>query len=49
MPVPSYKRPYGNIGYNSHGSHGNLGNNGSKGASRSEVSWKHPRDVLADY
>jgi len=35
MPMPSYKRPHGNIGQSNHDNHNNFGGNGSKGASTS--------------
>jgi hypothetical protein len=43
MPMPSYKRPRGNIGHNNHGNYGCFKNNGSKGASCSKVSWPFKR------
>jgi hypothetical protein len=49
IPMPSYKRPHGNIGHNNHNSYGSFGDNCSKGAFGSKVSWGHPKDAKADF
>jgi hypothetical protein len=38
MPMPSYKRPHGSIGHNSHSSYGGFEDNDSKGAFGSKIS-----------
>jgi len=49
VPMPSYKRPRGNIGQSSHGSHNNFGGNGSKNASSSKLLRGHLNDAKVDF
>ena len=47
MPMPSYKRPHGNIGQSCFGSHNSFGGNGSKCAFGCKLNWGHLKDAKA--
>jgi hypothetical protein len=49
MPMPSYMRPHGNIGHNSHGSYASFENHGSKGAYGIKVSCGHPKNAKTGF